>query len=223
MFDGVESPLTQTFGLGMFEPATPPVLTEIEAFFQGHNSPVQQEVCPLAGVGVSRDLAVRGYLPFEMSSVLYLVPGTQHTETQSGYAIRIASEEDADAYTKAATAGWEAKGELADMISNMTRSMFAAEGYCGFLAEQDGHTVATGGLIIHERVALFAGASTVPKARGQGAQQALLAARLEHARRSGCDLVMMVTEPGSGSQRNAERSGFRIAYTRTKWQLAFKR
>jgi hypothetical protein len=25
--------------------------------------------------------------------------------------------------------------------------------------------------------------------------------------------------PGSGSQRNAERNGFRIAYTRTKWQL----
>jgi len=25
--------------------------------------------------------------------------------------------------------------------------------------------------------------------------------------------------PGSGSQRNAERHGFRIAYTRTKWQL----
>jgi hypothetical protein len=27
----------------------------------------------------------------------------------------------------------------------------------------------------------------------------------------------MVTQPGSGSQRNAERHGFRIAYTRTKW------
>ena len=27
-------------------------------------------------------------------------------------------------------------------------------------------------------------------------------------------------EPGSASQRNAERQGFRIAYTRVKWQLA---
>jgi hypothetical protein len=25
--------------------------------------------------------------------------------------------------------------------------------------------------------------------------------------------------PGSGSQRNAEKNGFSIAYTRTKWQL----
>jgi hypothetical protein len=30
---------------------------------------------------------------------------------------------------------------------------------------------------------------------------------------------MMVALPGSASQRNAERQGFRIAYTRTKWQL----
>jgi hypothetical protein len=27
----------------------------------------------------------------------------------------------------------------------------------------------------------------------------------------------MVTEAGSNSQRNAERQGFRVAYTRIKW------
>jgi hypothetical protein len=31
---------------------------------------------------------------------------------------------------------------------------------------------------------------------------------------------MMVAEAGGESQRNAERKGFRIAYTRTKWRLA---
>jgi hypothetical protein len=30
---------------------------------------------------------------------------------------------------------------------------------------------------------------------------------------------MMGAQPGSASQRNAERHGFRIAYTRIKWQL----
>jgi hypothetical protein len=30
----------------------------------------------------------------------------------------------------------------------------------------------------------------------------------------------MAAEAGSDFQRNAERKGFRIAYTRTKWQLA---
>jgi hypothetical protein len=30
---------------------------------------------------------------------------------------------------------------------------------------------------------------------------------------------MIVAEPGSESQRNAERRGFRVAYTRLKWKL----
>ena len=32
-------------------------------------------------------------------------------------------------------------------------------------------------------------------------------------------VAMMVAEAGSNSQRNAERSGFRVAYSRLKWRL----
>ncbi len=72
---------------------------------------------------------------------------------------------------------------------------------------------------IHEGVALLAGASTVPEARRRGAQLALLDARLAYAAERGCDIAMMCAQPGSASQRNAERQGFRIAYTRIKWRL----
>ena len=71
--------------------------------------------------------------------------------------------------------------------------------------------------MIHEGVALLAGASTIPSARNRGAQRALLEARLRHAASQGCDLAMMGASPGSTSQKNAERQGFRIAYTRIKW------
>jgi GNAT superfamily N-acetyltransferase len=67
-------------------------------------------------------------------------------------------------------------------------------------------------------VALLAGASTVPEHRKRGAQLALLDARLRYAAEHGCDLAMMGAAPGSASQRNAERHGFRIAYTRIKWR-----
>jgi hypothetical protein len=43
--------------------------------------------------------------------------------------------------------------------------------------------------------------------------------RLRFAADQGCDLALMGALPGSASQRNAERQGFRIAYTRLKWQL----
>jgi hypothetical protein len=42
---------------------------------------------------------------------------------------------------------------------------------------------------------------------------------MRYAHDHGCDLAMMVAEAASNSQRNAERKGFRIAYTRAKWRL----
>jgi GNAT superfamily N-acetyltransferase len=72
---------------------------------------------------------------------------------------------------------------------------------------------------MHQGVALFGGASTVPALRRRGLQSALLEARMRYAFHHGYDLAMMVALPGSESQRNAERKGFQIAYTRTKWKL----
>jgi hypothetical protein len=88
-----------------------------------------------------------------------------------------------------------------------------------FVAEKDGTPIATAALFMHEGTALLAGASTIPSGRRQGAQNALLDTRLQTAASNGCNLAMMIAAPGSASQRNAERQGFRIAYTRTKWQL----
>ncbi len=87
-----------------------------------------------------------------------------------------------------------------------------------FAVDAEGVTIATASMGIHDGVALLAGASTIPSGRGRGAQAALLAAQLDEARARGCALAMMAATPGSTSQCNAERRGFRVAYTRTKWQ-----
>ena len=46
-------------------------------------------------------------------------------------------------------------------------------------------------------------------------QSALVAARLAHAKKLGCDLAVAMTDVGSDSQRNLERLGFRVGYTAT--------
>src|SRR5215212_5022110 len=48
MFDGAGSPLTQTFGLGLFETTSNADLGRIEEFFRGRGAPVYHEVSPLA-------------------------------------------------------------------------------------------------------------------------------------------------------------------------------
>src|SRR5262249_45739853 len=62
-FDGVESPVTQTFGLGLFEPLSAEVLAPIEQFFFSRGAPAQHEISPFVGVPALELLCVRGYKP----------------------------------------------------------------------------------------------------------------------------------------------------------------
>jgi len=45
-------------------------------------------------------------------------------------------------------------------------------------------------------------------------QSALVAARLADAHAAGCDVAVIITQPGSKSQENAQRRGFDLLYTR---------
>ena len=48
----------------------------------------------------------------------------------------------------------------------------------------------------------------------------LIAARVNEALAQGCDLATASTLPGSGSQRNYERMGFEVVYTRVTLEVA---
>ncbi len=222
LFDGRISPITQTFGLGMSQPLIAADLDQIEAFFRDRGSPIQHEVSPLADESTFVLLNARGYRPIEFTSVMFreIEPGIRLASVPNErVVVRRAGASDADVFVKTATEGWSEYAEFADMMTELTRVGVARAGSMSFLAEVSGKAIATGSLSISGGVALMAGASTVPGARNQGAQLALLEHRLRFAADAGCDLAMMCAKPGSASQRNAERHGFRIAYTRIKWNL----
>lgn len=48
MFDGLESPLTQTFGLGLFEKLSLKTIEKLEKFYQRFSAPILHEVSPMA-------------------------------------------------------------------------------------------------------------------------------------------------------------------------------
>jgi len=218
MFAGVGSPITQTFGLGIHEPLTVKDLEAIERFFISRGSGVFHETCPLAGVEVFAKLAERGYRPCELSTVLYQpIDASVRIAATTALGVRTVSSDEVAMYGRVAAQGWSEHPEVMPYIEGFAKLSIAAA-TC-FVAELDGRPIATAALFMHDGTALLAGASTVPSGRRQGAQNVLLDARLRHAASHGCDLAMMVAAPGSASQRNAERQGFRIAYTRTKWQL----
>ena len=219
IFDGVESPMTQTFGLGVFDATTADALSQIEAFFESRGAAPTHEVSPLAGVETFATLVERGYRPIELSTVL--VQGTDgRVEAPSAPTLRVRAIQLADhpAWIETSVTGWSDDPAIARVVRPLAEVATANATMLHYIVERDEAPIATGSMGIHDGVALLAGASTIPSGRGLGAQAMLLAARLAEARRRGCEIAMMVTEPGSTSQRNAERRGFRVAYTRTKWR-----
>jgi GNAT superfamily N-acetyltransferase len=220
VFDGIDSPITQTFGLGLFEPLTASTLDAIERFFLDRGAPVQHEVSPLAGVAALDLLCARHYRPIEISSVMVRPVKKPSANTPANIKVRVTGPEESALWAEISAKGWSHEHpELADTMRQFGALAAAREQTPCFLAELDGEPAAAGSLSIHDGVALFAGAATIPEMRRRGLQSALLEERLRYAFDHGCDLAMMVAEAGGESQRNAERKGFRIAYTRTKWRL----
>jgi GNAT superfamily N-acetyltransferase len=217
LFDGIGSPITQTFGLGILQTPTAEGLDRIEAFFAERGAPAFHEVSPLAGIETLDVLTARGYRPIEMTSVMYQPIVALPVDPDTRVRTRIAAPDEIDAYAEVSAEGWSELAEVAPLIRDLARVSASSEGMKVFFAELDGRPIGTGAVAMHDGVALLAGASTIPAARRNGAQRALLETRLRFAAEHGCDLAMMGAVPGSASQRNAERQGFRIAYTRTKW------
>lgn len=250
MYDGASSPMTQTFGLGLFQPATAADLDAIEAFYDERDAPVFHEVSPIADPGLPALLIARGYHPFEFSSVMYrpidlaglkprVTPGDAGSKPRAtgdgleaaqtagpdvnvasvGFspAVRLIAKGEEELYARVSAAGWSVSG-VSEFMLELGRVNGVVEGLRLFLADLDGTPIAAAAMGLCDGIAHLAGASTIPEGRNRGAQLALLDHRLRYAAAQGCDIALMGALPGSGSQRNAERHGFRIAYTRIKWQ-----
>lgn len=221
VFDGMDAPTTQTFGLGLYEELSAEALDQIERFFLERGTAVMHEVCPFAGAATLDLLCARGYRPIEISNVLYRSVYTHSDEPPVNIRVRTIDQSEAQLWSDVSARGWtHDHPEFEQFVRDMGTVCVAREQSPCFLAEIDGHPGAAGALVLHEGVALFGGAATIPELRRRGLQGSLLQARMRCAAEHGCDLAMMVAEAGSNSQRNAERKGFRVAYTRLKWKLA---
>src|SRR5262249_52443668 len=159
----------------------------------------------------------RDYRPFEWSNVLVRQIDGRSLPT-GGEAVRVRRIEphEHDLWARLSHRGRvDAAPGLDEFILGLAKvNPLRPRLHC-FVAEVHGEPIATGAISLCESVGLLCGASTVPERRRLGAQAALFRERLRFAHELGCHLAMVVAQPGSATQRNAERQGFRVAYTRT--------
>jgi GNAT superfamily N-acetyltransferase len=224
-FSGAGSPATQAVNVGMAGPVSGDEFDQLEYFYFSRGSACQIVVCPLADPSFLGFIRDRGYRIAEFNSVLMrsISPGESLPSPAAEIELRRVTANDADLWARIIGEGFSADlpefsvppGASLD-IARVMRPFAGVKNGLPYLAFVDGHAAGGGGgMLLPEAniVALF-GSSTLREFRGRGIQTALIRARLRDGAAAGCELAVIVTQPGSGSQRNAERCGFRLAYTK---------
>jgi len=213
-YGGPNYPSNQMVGMGLYGEVTAGDLDCVEEFFQIRGVPSVIVVSPLADPSLPALLGQRAYRIAEFNSVLIrrIQPDEPFTPLP-GVAIERVTPETVRPWMHAIAEGFS---ESVPVAEDVFGGFAALPGALAFLARIENKVVGGGGgrIIGEARIAALAGAATLPEFRQRGVQSALIARRLHEAAVAGCEYAVVSTLPGSGSQRNMERRGFRLAYTK---------
>ena len=216
-FAGVGSPIGRATGAGLDRPFTAEGIDRIEQFYRLHNAPSQVDLCPLHDAAVFEMFKERGYAIAELNNVLYrrLDAEEKFPAAPVGCEIRRALLEKADQAASIVERSFFPAG-APEAYRGLLAPLYHMENASVYVATINGNMVACGiGMNMPpHRVAGMFGAGTLTEFRGRGLQTALLRTRMAEAARAGCEYAVVVTQGGTTSQRNCERLGFSVAYSK---------
>lgn len=217
-----------SFGLGMNGPVEREEVAALIAFFEGRGAPARIDVCPYADSSLLRWLAEYGFVATAFETVLYqrldAAEAAGAKPSADGSVVRVALATTAD--DRELWASLEARGFTDDAPDEagvtLARAIALRTDALHFIGYVGDEPAGTGMLYVADGIAMFNGDSTLPQWRGRGVQTAILAHRLAYAREAGCDLGVIEASPGGISERNQQRAGFAVAYTRVSMEKPLK-
>ncbi|KTD65029.1 GNAT family N-acetyltransferase [Legionella shakespearei] len=218
-FSGFDSFLSQVVGWGFATKAKEmkAEIERIEHFYHSLNHKrVDIELCPYTGQQLGAFLSQRGYKISELNNISALdVTKWQWIELdEEQFTIQKISPDEFTEWSKRIAKGFgypEAQEQFFHYIN--------ARGSSAFAVYDNGQIVAGATIAMHGSVCDLGVTSTLPLYRGKGLQKKLIAARLNFASQNNMEIATVTTEPGSVSDLNVQKAGFRSAYTRIKMTL----
>ncbi len=214
-----ESPANGAFNVGMAGEVTAEEFDALARFFRDHGERAGVTVCPLSHPSLAERVERAGWVAVELEHVLAraLDSGDAFESPPSDVELRLASsDDDLELWAALVASGFSAPDDPIPAEMRLARAAASAPGRHHLIASVGGVPAGTGELRIAEGTGWLSADTTLPHLRRRGVQGALQRARLELARDAGCDLAVTESLPGTASQRNMERLGFRIVYTRVK-------
>lgn len=219
VYCGANSPVTQAMGLGLSGPVSAEEFDRMEEFYFSRNEPVRVETCPLADASLFALYRERGYVVTDFSNVMVrLLDSSERWPEEDGIEIRQASRGEMDLWTLTVAQGFAEHYPVTDEIVRIMKVFGWSRGMESYLARIDGKVAGGATLSLRGKIAGLFGASTLVDFRKRGVQTALLRTRLRRAAEAKCEIGMSLAHPGSHSQRNITRMGFRTLYTRVKFE-----
>lgn len=214
------SPVNMAFAVGIDTPVTSADIARIEEFYVARGTTGAMSLSPFADESLLAVLAARGWLlaDFEnlMARRLTQDAGAQ-AAAANGVEVAVAQGETARASWGALSSAAYAEPEAPTREDARIGEAMAAREDCVLLAGLvGGEPAGSGALWVDDGLGWLVGDATLARFRGRGVHSALISARCALAAKAGCELALAEVRPGSTSQRNLERLGFSVLYTRVE-------
>lgn len=228
VFTDEGSPFNKVVGLGFGGPPDEAQMVRIEEEFFRHRARVTVELSSLGDPAVAGFFSHRGYQVVGFENVLGVALGPDVASdaahpgsialarTTTGEEDRIWMTTVADGFLNPDSFDGPPSHESyeREALERVYADLLHADGFERYLARLDGTVAGGAGLRLTDRIAQLAGAATLLPFRRRGVQTALLRHRLASAASRGADIAVVVTQPGSKSQKNVEGFGFALLYVR---------
>jgi len=149
-------------------------------------------------------------------AILYGLPRAAPPQLPLGVTVERVTEANLETFVQTTAEGFAWPSQWREAAMADRRRSFNSEAY-HFLAQFQGEPAGVGSIDLREGVASLIDGAVVPRFRRKGIHLALIHHRLHLAHRLGCPLVLGGAVFGSGSFRNQQRAGLRIAYIESGW------
>lgn len=213
VFCGPGSPLTQVSWLAYGEELKPSELDQVENFFGERTSTWEYIVTPYSSPSLLPAVVQRGWTEVQYENVMGCPVRETAIHLPPDVEVHLVQDNDRLAWAQLAMAGFFTEG-VPPGFENLNDILVNTDGTLGFIATYQGIPAGAASMMLGPDAVYLGGASTLPEYRGKGLQTALLQSRLTHAHSLGLDLALCECLPGSQSQRNQERAGFQVLYTK---------
>ncbi|MFA1821824.1 GNAT family N-acetyltransferase [Virgibacillus oceani] len=189
-------------------------------FYSNRQIPARFEITPAqSSTKLLKFLSDKGYFQCGFHTALCGALSNKLilNSTDASVSIRELEQNEFDIFGDIYTKGFNMPSFLNEHIAQNNKVLHNNKHWTFYIASVKGVPAGVGVLFEYDGIGTLAASATIPALRNIGVHNSLLLKRLQQANQHNCHLIVGQAAYGSVSQKNMERVGMKIAYTKAIW------